>query len=145
MTLLLIQLAATLTLTGLVLFVAAVHYPLYDKVGREAFTAYQHAHMRRTTFVVAPLALADTFAATLWLLPMYGDWSRPFTGAPAAGFALVAAWIGMTLFVQVPQHAVLSHGFEPHAWRTLCRSHWLRTALLAARSALLLWTVAARA
>ena len=59
--------AATGVMTGLIWFVQVVHYPLLARVGAASFVEYERAHVRRTTWVVAPAMLVE--AATAIVLP----------------------------------------------------------------------------
>ena len=68
---LLIQDAATLFMVGLIWFVQIVHYPLFSRVGEEAFQRYETDHQRLTTWVVGPPMLAE-FATAILLV-----WCRP--------------------------------------------------------------------
>ena len=47
------QLAATLYMVGVIWMVQLVHYPLYNKVGREAFPEYETRHNDGMTLTVA--------------------------------------------------------------------------------------------
>ncbi|MEM1203495.1 MAG: hypothetical protein AAGN66_09740 [Acidobacteriota bacterium] len=132
----LLQLGATLALTGLIWTIQVVQYPLFAKVGAEAFTGYHVGHSQRITWVVVPLMLAELATALAWMT------SRP-AGVPAwaawLGLGLVAVvWLS-TAFLQVPQHGILSVGFDPGAHRFLVVSNWLRTAAWSARGLLMLW------
>ena len=137
--LLLVHVAATLTMTGLIWFVQIVHYPLFDHVGASAFTEYEHVHQRRTGWVVGPLMLAELMTAAALLA-----WRPAGIGAPWVwvGLALVAALWLSTAFVQVPLHRTLAQGFDAMAHRRLVNSNWWRTALWSARGILVLWMVA---
>ncbi len=68
---LLVHIAATLFMTGLIWFVQIVHYPLFSSVGADGFVAYEAAHTARTTWVVGPPMLleAGTAALFVWLRP----------------------------------------------------------------------------
>lgn len=136
---LLVQLASTLAMAGLVWFVQVVHYPLFAAVGAAGFAAYETEHARRTSLVVVPLMLAEAVsaAALLWLRPE----AVPFAAA-AAGLALVGLiWLS-TFLVQVPLHDVLARGFDAAAQRRLVATNWLRTALWTLRGGLVLWMAA---
>ena len=66
---------STLALTGLIWFVQVVHYPLMGAVPPTHFVHYERQHTRRTTWVVAPLMLAEAFtAATLLALDLEQRW-----------------------------------------------------------------------
>jgi hypothetical protein len=138
MPLLLIHAASTWAMTGLIWFVQVVHYPLFDRVGLEGFARYELAHSSRTTMVVAPLMLVELTCAA-WLVL-----ARPASvPAPAAwlGATLVALiWLS-TFALQVPQHTVLSSGFDARAHGLLVATNWIRTIAWTLRAALALWMI----
>ncbi|MEJ5368370.1 MAG: hypothetical protein WHT08_08640 [Bryobacteraceae bacterium] len=131
--------AATLWMTGLSWFVQIVHYPLMAAVPSAAFPAYELQHRRRTTWIVAPLMLAEAALAAWLLLDPSPAVPRLWAAAGAALLALI--WIS-TFAVQVPLHERLSSRFDAGLHRRLVRSHWLRTAAWTLRSALALWWLA---
>jgi hypothetical protein len=133
--------AATLWMVGLIWFVQVVHYPLFARVGRQRFAAYEAAHTRRTGWVVGPPMLVE--AATAVLL----------AGAPPEGVTRTAAWAGLgllgtiwlsTALLQVPAHRRLERGFDAAAHRRLVATNWIRTVAWSLRGALALsWLRAA--
>ena len=136
MSLLLIHLAATWALVGLIWFVQIVHYPLLGAVGNAEFSAYEQRHMSLTTWVVAPPMLVE--AATALLL----FWFRP------AGVATWQMWAGVVLLaiiwlstalLQVPCHDTLSKGFDAEVHRRLVATNWVRTIAWSVRGLLVLW------
>jgi hypothetical protein len=134
--LLLVNAAATLFLVGLIWMVQVVHYPLFNMADRANFTAFEAAHSNRITLIVGPAMLLEIITAG-WLLV-----SRP-AGIPAwmvwVGAVLVGvAWL-VTAFLSVPQHGVLSGGFDQRAYQTLVGTNWIRTIAWTARGALVLW------
>lgn len=131
--------AATLWITGLSWFVQIVHYPLMSAVPAAAFPAFELLHRRRTTWIVAPLMLAEA-AMAAWLLasPPPGV-AREWALAGAVLVALI--WVS-TFAIQVPLHERLSSRFDKRLHRRLVRSHWLRTAAWTLRSVLALWWLA---
>ena len=136
---LLLQLATTLPLVGLIWFVQVVAYPLFARVAAADFPAYHEAHSRLITYVVAPLMLGELLGAIAWLF-----W--PLDGVPQAvawvGAALaVGAWI-VTVFVSIPQHNLLARGFDARALDVLLVTNWSRTAAWTVRGAMLLWVLA---
>jgi len=131
MTLLLVHVAATLFMTGLVWFVQVVHYPLFARVGREGFPGYERQHSARTTWVVAPVMLIE-LAAAMALLAAPGV-PRWMSGTGAGLLAVV--WLS-TFFLQVPRHDELARGFDPAAHARLVRTNWIRTAAWTARGVL---------
>lgn len=119
------HLVATLMMTGLIWFVQVVHYPLFARVGAEAFGAYEQQHMRRTTWVVAPLMLVELATATaIWFAATPGLLWNLATG----GLALLAIiWLS-TACLQVPCHQQLSSLFTARAVTRLVATNWIRTA-----------------
>ena len=135
-TLFLLQLAATLCMTGLIWFVQIVHYPLFAGVGESGFPAYSRQHARRTGWVVAPFMLAELGAALLSLLGAFRPAFLPEKAALA--FLLVVIWCS-TALLQIPLHNRLAHGFHAPAARKLVTGNWLRTVCWTLRAFLLLW------
>jgi len=139
MILFLAHVAATLTMFGVILIVQVVHYPLFDRVGAQTYTAYQASHMARITWIVLP-AMGVELVTAAWLA-----W-QPLPGVPPwmtwTGLGLVAAiWVSTGL-VQAPIHARLTSGFDPDLHRRLVATNWFRTAAWTARAALVLWMLA---
>lgn len=135
---LLLQLAATLSMVGIIWFVQIVHYPLFPQVGREEFRRYEMDHQRLTLWAVGPPMLAELFTAILLL------WWKP------AGIPAVALWSGLVLLlsvwvvtytVQVPQHASLIVSYDGAIQRRLVLGNWYRTFAWSARGLLVLWMV----
>lgn len=121
---LLVHVAATLVMVGLIWFVQVVHYPLMAQVSRSDFVGYEREHQRRTTFVVAPAMLLEAITAVMLLaFPPAGvgpTW-------PALGASLLAViWLS-TFLIQVRQHRRLSQGFDAVTHRRLVWCNWLRT------------------
>lgn len=125
---------ATWLMTGIIWFVQVVHYPLFARVGGEAFLSYERAHVRRVVWLVTPVMLVE-LATGLGLLV------TPPAGLPTRVLwlntgLLALIWISTGL-LQLPAHARLRHGFEPRAYRLLVRSNWARTVAWTIRSCLL--------
>ncbi len=133
---LLVHLAATLFMVGVIWFVQAVHYPLFAKVSSEGFALYSKAHSRLTTYVVGPPMLLE--AATAVVLVFYVPEGVPLV-AVLAGLALVALiWLS-TALLQAPRHGILGRGFDEKTWTGLVLSNWIRTLAWSARGLLVLW------
>lgn len=133
------HLVATLLLTGVVLFVAVVHYPLFGYVGEREFRAYSAAHQARTSFVVVPLMSAELVLAVL--ISLNETLPRVLT---LTGLALlVAAW-ATTFFFNVPLHAQLQRGLTPKLVRLQVAWNWVRTLCWCARSVIALLLIAHR-
>ncbi|MGI8650815.1 MAG: hypothetical protein ACR2KW_10635 [Rubrobacter sp.] len=133
--LLLVNLASTLFMVGVIWFVQIVHYPLFSRVGTPGFVAYEDDHSRLTGYVVGPPMLLE--AATALALLTF----RP-TGVPASllwvGFGLVVVIWASTALLQIPRHTALGTGFDERAHRFLVASNWVRTIAWTLRGALVL-------
>ena len=124
---LLLNVAATWAMVGLIWFVQVVHYPLFAGVGSAGYGDYQAVHMRNTGWVVGPLMLCELVTSALLVVPAL----RP-AGVPGwlvwAGLGTVAVnWLS-TVTLQIPAHEVLTRGFDASAHGRLVGSNWIRTA-----------------
>jgi hypothetical protein len=111
-------------MTGLIWFVQVVHYPLLARVGAASFVEYERAHVRRTTWVVAPAMLVE--AATAIVLPFVFA-TQPGRVLAWSGLALLAAVWMSTALLQVPCHRKLARGFDSDVARRLVATNWIRT------------------
>jgi hypothetical protein len=125
--------AATLFMTGLVWFVQTVHYPLFARVERGSFPAYEREHQRRTTWIVAPWMLVEALTGALLLgaaplgVPLW---------MPVLGMILLAlVWLSTGLLV-VPGHGRPAQEFDQVTHRLLVQRHTARTALWSLRAVL---------
>lgn len=135
---LLIHIAATFSMVGLIWFVQVVHYPLMAQVPPDRFRRYELDHQRLTTWVVAPLMLLELASAfaLLWLRPEAIAWWPAWFGM----ILLISIWLA-TYAVQVPQHASLVLSFDPSLHRRLVLGNWYRTIAWSARGLIVLWMV----
>lgn len=137
---LLLHIAATFSMVGLIWFVQVVHYPLMSRVPSEKFPVYELDHQRLTTLVVAPLMSLELLSAIglLWCRPApIGDW-LVWIGL----LLLLSIWLA-TYAVQVPQHASLGVAFDSRLHRRLVQGNWYRTIAWSIRGLLVLWMVGA--
>lgn len=122
----------TAAMTGVIWVVQLVVYPAFLRVGAEDFPSYHAAHMRKITWVVGPLMLAEV--ATLALLLLRGT---PSALSIVAATALGIAWLS-TALLQVPQHTLLGQeGKSAGGILRLVRGNWIRTACWTLRSLIL--------
>ncbi len=131
---LLIHAAATWFMTGLIWFVQIVHYPLFARVGAEAWPPYGERHRAATTTVVMPVMLIE-LAAAAWLA-----WDRADALA-VTGLALLALVWASTFLVQVPLHTRLGGGHDAAVVRRLVATNWVRTIAWSARGVIALWVL----
>lgn len=136
--LLLAHAGSTLAMVGIIWFVQVVHYPLFERVGKEGFAAYSEAHSRLTGYVVGPPMLLE--AATALGLLFWRSAEIPSLAVWSGLVLLAAIWVS-TALLQVPRHSRLARGFDAASHRLLVLSNWLRTALWSARGALVLWMI----
>jgi hypothetical protein len=137
---LLLQLACTLTMTGIIWFVQVVHYPLFARVGQPGFAAYEAEHATRTGWVVGPLMCLELGAAFLFLLPRFRPMSVPATQAAIGALLVTIIWLS-TALIQVPLHSRLGAGFDAAVIAKLVATNWIRTIAWTLRAALVLfWT-----
>ena len=138
MIVLLVNVAAVLFMTGFIWTMQLVHYPLLDRVGTEAFPAYEKGH-NRLFFLVAGPGIIVTLASGVLLL-----FSRPPQVplvAVVLGLLLFAVIVVSTALFQAPQHVKLSSGFDRDAYEFLLRTNWIRTAAWTAYALLGLWMI----
>ena len=139
--LLIINVAATWYMVGLIWMVQIVHYPLFSKVGGEDYETYQTLHQKLTSVVVGPPMLIEAFSSVF--LATY----RPIGISLAEvviGIALIfVIWLS-TLLLQIPCHGKLNLGFDAKVHRRLVGSNWIRTVGWTMRGVLsgwMLWKV----
>ncbi len=129
--LLLIHAGSTLCMTGLIWFVQVVHYPLFQKVGKDSAQEYFKQHQLRTTYVVMPLMLVELAASILIAIDAFETGVQPVLGF--TGLGLVALiWVS-TFLVQVPMHSKLSSGFDTRLVKLLVSTNLVRTLAWSAR------------
>ena len=135
---LLLHVASTFSMIGVIWFVQIVHYPLMASVPREGFRRYELDHQRLTTWIVLPLMSAEFVSAFLmfWLRP------EPVSSLlVGVGFLLILTIWVMTYIIQVPQHASMVLSYDPLVHRRLLLGNWLRTIAWSARGLIVLWMV----
>ncbi len=118
-------------MTGLIWFVQVVHYPLFQGVGQEQFIAYEQAHTRLTTWVVAPVMVMELVLA-IGLAVFQLDW---FWGIQLGMVILIWA---STFLIQVPLHGKLASGYKQEDAQNLVQTNWIRTFFWTLKGLLLL-------
>lgn len=122
---------STIAMCAIIWFVQLVHYPLFARVGLHEFKEYEAEHVRRITWIVAPLMLVELASSAMLVVE-----DRSLTHI--SGLALVGVIWASTLLLQVPLHSRLSEGFDETVARRLVRSNWVRTLAWSARLGLVL-------
>lgn len=132
-TVLLVNLAATWAMVGLIWFVQLVHYPLFGAVGASEFVSYEAQHTRRTAGAVALFMPLEALTAA-WLAVDTPTGVSP--GLLYVGLGLVAALWVSTAAWQAPMHGRLVRGYDGRLHRRLVLSNWIRTWAWSARGLL---------
>ena len=128
---LLLHLFTTVFMTGVIWMIQILHYPLFNMVGRENFSAYEAAHSNLISLIVAPAMLLELgFTAWIFFVPPA---SVPSSLNWLNTILLAIIWLS-TAFLQVPQHSILSSGFNEKAYQFLVNSNWIRTVAWSARA-----------
>jgi len=116
---------STFWMLGIIWFVQVVQYPLFQRVGADAFSEYHEHHEWWTSWIVGPpMFLESAGWFYLYLFPPFLEQSPLWL----AGFLLVLVVLASTAFLQVPQHRELREGYRPETIRRLVRGNWIRTA-----------------
>ncbi len=130
---LLANLAVTFTLVGLIWTIQVVHYPLFARVGAEAFALFHAEHTARITLLVGPLMCAEV-ACAAWLVAATPPGTRAWAWAAAACVAV--AWLDTGLRA-VPLHGRLGAALDPVLVEALVRVNLVRALAWTLRGALL--------
>ena len=129
---LVLHVATTMFMVGLIWLVQIVHYPLFAYVGDNIFLVYHQRHTQWITTIVAPLMLLELATGLLlWFKTPF----HPFWILNTLGIAVV--W-GSTALWQVPLHNQLTQvdGVVRLALiQQLVASNWLRTIVWSLRGA----------
>lgn len=129
------QIASTIMMTGLIWFVQLVHYPLLREVGPSTFPAYELEHMRRTTWIVAPLMSIEAIGAITLVFLIEQAQSKMLA---FVGLSLIGVIWTSTAWLQVPCHKRLALGFDAHTAARLVSTNWIRTVAWSVRTGIAL-------
>lgn len=135
---LIVNLATTLFLTGIIWLIQLVQYPSFSQIGAENFQKYHSSHSFWITPVVAPAMILELITSTLLIIypPENIDSKLIWIGLILA----ITVWAS-TFFLQVPMHEKLSQGFDANAHQFLVNSNWIRTIAWSLHSVLVLYFV----
>ena len=128
-----LNLGATLFLTGLIWTIQLVHYPSFHFADREKFKEFHIFHGKRISLLVVPLMIFELISSgILW-------WESSPLSLNSIGFYLVIAiWIS-TAFLSVPAHNKLTSRMDEKAVRFLINTNWIRTLLWTAKASISLY------
>lgn len=134
-----LHLSATAVMTGVIWVVQLIQYPWFHRCPPDRFVTYHHQYTSRIGFIVGPTMLIE--AGTGVLLYLYYDgYARDLMLFSL--LVLLAIWIS-TALLQIPDHRLLSHGYNETTHRRLVKFNWIRTAGWSLRLALVIAAVAA--
>ncbi len=135
----LIHLASTLLMVGIIWFVQVVHYPLMAEVGQANFVRFSERHQQRTGWVViGPMAL-EALSGAYWAMMHPMRWSSP--PFLLAFVLLLIVWLS-TAVLQVPIHGELLKGYDRKRIERLVRTNWIRTIGWTLRAGIVAWMYA---
>ena len=124
---LLIALASTWAMTGLILTIQVVHYPIFDAIERgadsELWRRFAHRHTATISSVVGPFMFAEG-ATGIWIV------ASPPAGVgralPLVALGLMGVAYGVTALVSAPLHGQLAPRFDSALHARLVRTNWVR-------------------
>lgn len=134
MTVLVISVAATWGMIGVIWMVQLLQYPMLANHSELAPQVAARDHQRRITWVVGPLMAAEGVTALILLA------SRPATMSALSAWAsalLLGVALISTVTLQVPLHTRLAQEHDAEAARKLIRTNWIRTVAWTARGLIL--------
>jgi len=108
--LLLTQLVSTAGMFGVIWQVQLITYPQFASIDPVSFPEFHLQYCQRITWIVAPLMLLELASTSLSTLALWK--TRWRMGSLACLAIVVTLWL-ITALVQVPQHEMLSFGFDP--------------------------------
>ncbi len=131
---LVVALAATWAMTGVIWVIQLVHYPIFDAIDRgtddQLWQRFGDRHRRSISSVVGPFMLAEGVTGIWLVVDPPGGVSIVL---PLVAGALMAIAYGTTAFVSVPLHERLTATFDDDAHRRLVSTNWVRTFAWTAR------------
>lgn len=140
-TLLVMHVAATWYMVGLIWLIQRVHYPLMEMVGRAEFVPYSLRHQLAISPVVGVPMLIEVATAAYLLVQ---DTQLRRSNWYLASCVLLAVIWASTAFWQVPLHRALLEGYDAERVKSLVMSNWVRTIAWSMRGVIIAWLVFGR-
>ena len=136
--LLILQIASTFFMTGVIWVIQIVQYPFFSKVGAENFVKYHDDYRFWITPIVLPPMTIELLSSVFLLvyLPANIDSKLIWLGL----ILTLIVWAS-TFFLQVPLHEKLASGFDADVHLALVKTNWIRTVGWSLRSVLLIYIV----
>lgn len=132
---LILQIASTLILVGVIWTIQLVHYPSFRHIRSENFQKHHQSHTFWITPIVAPAMLIELFTSILLIFypPQILNYKLIWSGL----ILIIINWAS-TAFVQIPLHNKLGHGFDEQIHTKLVNSNWIRTIAWTLRGSIVL-------
>ena len=135
---LLVALASTWAMTGLIWVIQLVHYPIFDSIdpgeANQGWMQFANRHTSSISLVVGPLMLAEGITGLWLVVAPPADTSRLL---PLIALGLMAVAYGVTAFVSAPLHGQMSQRFDARLHHRLVTTNWIRTAAWTSRACVL--------
>jgi hypothetical protein len=135
---LLIALASTWAMTGLIWTIQVVHYPIFVAIEHGPDNArwrrFAQRHTSTISYVVGPFMVAEGVTGIWIVVAPPAEISRAL---PLVALALMGAAYGVTALVSAPLHGRLAPRFDSALHTRLVRTNWLRTAAWTLRAIVL--------
>jgi len=129
---LVIHLAATFIMVGVIWLVQLVHYPLMSFVDTSRFSEFEQLHRAGIFWIVAPAMLVEGVTG-VWLVSAFkGDWRRIWAWLSLVFLGVI--WLS-TAFIQIPLHESLQSKFLASDLDRLVATNWIRTIAWSLRGA----------
>ncbi|PCI76274.1 hypothetical protein COB21_04595 [Candidatus Aerophobetes bacterium] len=132
--LLIIQLALTFFLNGIIWFLQVVHYPLYYKI-KEGFHTYEKNYLKKAVFLMSPIMFLELISAILLISDAE---TAIFVQLASANLIfLIINWLS-TFILQNTEHQKLAVRFSVTSLHRLISTNWIRTFFWTVRGIILL-------
>lgn len=126
---LIVNIAASLLLTGMVWLIQLAGYPALTKLHRAEFSRHHRNLTVRSATIAAPVMIAE-LVTTIWLIL---NAETLFFYHLAAGIVVIILWL-LTLGIHIPAHIRLQQGYDESHINRLSDANWLRIILWSAKS-----------
>lgn len=124
-----LNIAASLLLTGMVWLLQLLFYPTLEKLHRADFVSHHRSLYMRITLLALPVMLIE-LTTSVWLV-LYAE--TRFLYHLAGLIAVGMIWLS-SLFLHIPIHIRLRKGFDERLVQRLGEINWIRIILWSAKS-----------
>ncbi len=118
-----LSLMVSWALFGLIWVIQLTHYPTFQFIAEDKFSAFHHHHTQSITLIVLPLMVTE-LALAAWLVYHY-----QFRWLDLTVLIIVLLIWASTFFISVPLHNTLADGKDSQIINKLVQTNWIRTFL----------------